>query len=359
MTTALLPRRFFGRAMISIVASGTLGLPSTSAAADAQPNALKFGSIRVGATVEGSLRIFREGVDAVGLPVKIEPPAFVRVENVQIGSQQFGPRTRGFCDIWVSLDTKRAGEYSGELRVEMGREKVAIPIAATVRPQMPRMTRLLVAQTPFTRFSTGNARLFDPWLQVIGDGHFDVHYLDPRPGMPVLGKVNLEKIDVVLLGQGGLLHLDDSEIKLLRGFVERGGRAVVAANYFYRGTVAKANELLKPSGLQMRDTEPSDRHEFLLRGDEIANDPLTTGLRSVYFWRPSPVAVTDPKRGKVLVSAPGYPGDGFVAVGHSGRGEVIALGDSLWWSWLGRDKAKGSQNVLLMRDLLMKTDRRK
>jgi hypothetical protein len=222
---------------------------------------------------------------------------------------------------------------------------------------MPRLTRLLVTETPFSRFSTSDAALFDAWRQIIDGAHLDVHYLDARPGLPVLRAFDLAKIDVVLLGQEGLLGLDDSDVDRLKTFTEQGGRTIVAANYFFRGTVGKANALLTPYSLRMRDVEPDRPNEFDIGAAEVASDPLTRGVTSLYFFRPSPVAVTDSGKGKNLVPAPAYPGEGFVAVARAGRGEVVALGQSLWWHWLtqGRDKTAG--NAVLMRNLLEKRAR--
>ena len=168
------------RTLLGVLASGVIFLslvPDRAAAAQIQPNALKFGSVRVGATVEGSVRIFRETANSSGLAIKVEPPGFVRVEDIKIGSQDYGGNIRGFCDLVFSIDTQRAGDYSGEVRVEIGRERFAIPVSATVRPQMPNLTRVLVVETPFSKFSTGDATDFDPWLDLVRQGHFDVHYL--------------------------------------------------------------------------------------------------------------------------------------------------------------------------------------
>src|SRR3954464_2646240 len=124
-------RRLFSPALLPVLASGVLALPHLhyrAAGGECQPNALKCGSVRVGATAEGSVRIFREGENASGLAIKVEPPAFVRVEDIQVGSQEYGANIRGYCDIRLSLDTRRAGDYSGELHVEIGREQVAIPV---------------------------------------------------------------------------------------------------------------------------------------------------------------------------------------------------------------------------------------
>jgi hypothetical protein len=355
------PRPLFP-ALLAALTSAVLALVFLSdrtVAGEFQPNYLKFGSVRVGATVEGSVRIFRAAESASGLAIKIEPPAFVRVENLEVGTQSYGGAMRGFCDISLSLDTERAGDYSGDLRFEIGRERVAVPLSVTVRPQMPHLTRVLVLETPFSKFSTNDATMFAPWLDLVNGAHLDVHYLDARRGMPVLREFDLAKIDVVLLGMEGLVGLQDSDIRLLKQFVEQGGRTVLAANHFFVGTVGKANELLVPYGLRMTDVESHDRLEFVLGAAEVTDDPLTQGVKSLYFHRPSPVAVTDSQKGKVLVAAPDYPGEGFVAVARAGQGEVVAVGESLWWSWIAMEKAKGSQNAVLLGNLLQKSSKRK
>jgi hypothetical protein len=200
-------RRQFSRTFLAVLASGVISVslvPARAAEAQIQPNALKFGSVRVGATVEGSVRIFRDTATSSGLAIKVEPPGFVRVEDIKVGSQDYGGNVRGYCDLSFSIDAERAGEYSGEVRVELGRQRVAIPVSVTVRPQMPNLTRVVVVETPFHKFSTNDATRFEPWLDLVREGHFDVHYLGSQRGLPVLRKVDLTKIDVVFLGMEGL-----------------------------------------------------------------------------------------------------------------------------------------------------------
>jgi hypothetical protein len=170
----------------------------------------------------------------------------------------------------------------------------------------------------------------------------------------VLREIDLAKFDVVVLGMEGLVGLSDPDIDRLKRFTEGGGRTILAANHFFVGTIAKANQLLVSYGLQMTDTEPRERPEFELGGSEIAEDPLTGGVKSLYFHRPSPVEVTGSQKGRILVAAPTYPGKGFIAVARADRGEIIALGESLWWYWLSQGRAKGADNAALMRNLLEK-----
>jgi hypothetical protein len=355
-------QRHFPLALLAVLASGVLAvlvLADHAAAGDIQPNALNFGSVRVGATVEGSVRIFRGAADAKGLVAKVEPPAFVRVDETKVGSQKFGAIDRGFCDLSVSVKTERTGTFAGEIHVEVGRERFAVPVSVTVRPQMPHLTRLLVVETPFGKYSTNDATQFAPWLDLVAESHLDVHYIDSQRGLPVFRKVDLAKIDVVLVGMEGLINLLDSDIAGLKQFTERGGRTILPANYFFRGTVEKANQLLVPYGLRMADAESRGQHEFTLGAAEIKDDPLTHGLKSLYFHRPSPVAVEDAQKGRILVASPENAGQGFVAVARAGQGDVIALGASLWWHWLYNGKARGADNAALLANLLDKREKSK
>ena len=137
---------------------------------------------------------------------------------------------------------------------------------------------------------------------------------------------------------------------------------IVPANHFAIGLVAKANELLTPYGLRMTDAEPGGRTpRFELKGAVISRDALTEGVKQVNVFRPSPTAVTDKAQGRILVAAPHYPGQGFVAVAKAGKGEVVAVGDSLWWYWIGGNGAAdgGSDNARLLQNLLSKPNQKK
>jgi hypothetical protein len=126
----------------------------------------------------------------------------------------------------------------------------------------------------------------------------------------------------------------------------RGPLLIVAANYFFRGTVAKANEIVEEYGLIIEDSEPRGAVEAPL----IEADILTTGLTSFTFNRPSPVRVTDAKRAKIIVGSPVDRDMGFVAISRD-KGEVVVLTQSLWWLWAGRD-SKDTDNGHLLVNLL-------
>ena len=51
----------------------------------------------------------------------------------------------------------------------------------------------------------------------------------------------------------------------------------------------------------------------------------------------------------------GNPGPAaYGVVIRDGKGEVIALGTSLWWNWIASDVERGADNALLLQNLLMK-----
>ncbi len=346
-------RRPFFAAAAMAAAAMILSIPASRAAGgDSQPDVLRFGPVRVGATVEGSVRIFRDEAEASPPTPKLEPPEFVRVRQVEVGTQNYGGNVKGFCDILVSLDTRRPGTVSGPIRVVVGRRRYAVPVSATIRPRIPRLTRTLVLSSPFTRFSTRDSGQWLPWLELVDAAHLDPHYVEVKPDAPVLRGIDLNRFDAVLLGMDGLTGLTDADVAALRRFTERGGRTIVAASRPFFGTVPKANRLLAPYGLEMRETESRDRPEYRLEGEAIARDPRTEGVGSLSFFRPAPIAVKDRARGRILVAAPGYPGEGFVAAARAGKGEVIAIGEALWWSWLAHDREKRSNNAALLGALL-------
>ena len=74
-------------------------------------------------------------------------------------------------------------------------------------------------------------------------------------------------------------------------------------------------------------------------------------MTKVDFFRPSPISVTNPSQGKLLVKSDDRV-NGYVAVSRqSGRGDVIVLTQSLWWTWIRSDPAN-ADNLRLFENLL-------
>ena len=86
----------------------------------------------------------------------------------------------------------------------------------------------------------------------------------------------------------------------------------------------------------------------------ISEHPFTRGVQKLKFHRPSPVAVTDKSKGKILAKAPPELGEGIIAVARVGDGEMIAVGISLWWYCIANPMEKDSDNAVLLKNLLMR-----
>jgi hypothetical protein len=324
-----------------------------ASAAEIQPDRLNFGTVHVGARVEGSVRIFVAPKDAEGKKAQVDAPAFVRILKVNVGTQDFGGNTKGFCDVDVSILTAQAGEESAPIRVTVGGQRVEVPVRASIRPRVAGATRVLVAETPFEKFSTSDGSLFDTWRKLVDSADLDVDYLEIA-GSSVLEGVDLAKFDVVLLGTSGVFHLKDGDVAALRQFAERGGRVIMTANHFFMGTVAKANRILIPYGLRMKDEESHERQKFDIGPESIAPCPFTEGVKALFFHRPSPTEVLDVNQTFVLVEGPPEVGGCLLAYAKAGEGEVLGLGESLWWNWLPK-----ADNAILFGNLLKKHPRAK
>ncbi len=331
-------------------------LLAESVAAKSQPDRFDFGPVRMGATVEGSILVFTDAEESVALSCDVQPPPFAKITRVQRGTatdRSGGTKTTFY--VYVAISTERMGEYAGTIALEVGSQKTTIPVKVNVLAPDASATRVLIVSTPFTCSSTGDATVFEPWLRLVESAKLDPDYFGVLQNQPVLRQLDVSRYDVILLGEYGLLRLHDFDIAKLRRFASDGGRLVVCANCFFQGTVDLANQLLGSAGLRMTDTEPSGTNSFDLTGSDIIRDPLTKSVRRVKCFRPSPIAVTDKSKGRILVKAPPYPGEGFVAAGRQGKGQIIALGQSMWWNWIGDARYKDSDNQQLLLNLVAKT----
>ena len=175
-------------------------LAAQPVAGKVQPDALTFGTVRVGATVEGSLRVFEDGNDTTGVAVKIKAPSFVRVKDQVLGTQTYGNLgTKIVCDISVSIDTSKSEDYVDNLDIQVGNQNVTVPVSVLVQPREAGLTRLLVVETPFQKFSTGDSSDFSAWLDLVKDAKLDVDYWLVDPKQSVLRDKDLSNFDVALV----------------------------------------------------------------------------------------------------------------------------------------------------------------
>ena len=316
-----------------------------------QPGKLNVGTIYVSSTVEASVRLLFKGDDPTKLRVATRPPPFMNVTQTNLGTQNQGNLgTYIFCDVFVSFETRDPGAFSDSIEVKVGETRVAVPVACEVLEIGPGLTRVLIVDTPFQRFSTMDATAFDPWLALVKSAKLNVSYLESDRETPVLRDIDLSKFDVVLLAGGGVINAHESDYRKLKTFVYYGGRLVVTANAFFRNTVEKANEFVTHYGLRLSDV---DSNLIDVNSTGIVRHPLTAGVRALKFHRASPVVAQAKDRATVLVQAPAEPEAGFLAVARAGKGEVVVLGESLWWSWMSSQLTSGADNEILLKNLLI------
>ena len=328
-------------------------------AGKSQPDRIDFGRVRIDAVVEGSILVFTDADESTELACDVQAPPFVKITSVQrgIATDRRGA-TKSTFYVYVAVNTQRIGEYEGAIAIDVGSQKTTIPAKVSILASDATATRVLIVSTPFNCSSAGESTALDPWLRLVEAAKLDPHYLEVVRNQPLLRELDLSRYDVILLGEYGLLRLLDADLAKLKRFVNNGGRLLICANHFFRGTVDMANRLLNSAGLRMTDTEPDvNNNSFALSGNDIVESPLTKSVRTMKFIRPSPIAVTDKSKGKILVHAPPYPGEGFLAAGQDGTGQIFVLGQSLWWSWIGEARYNKSDNRQLLLNLVTKASK--
>ncbi len=339
------------RARIAAFGLLLLAMPLFAGPLTPQPDRMAFGRVNVGAVAEGSVMVITDGKDATGLAVKIEPPPFVRIDRIRIDQQDYGEQKKVRCGFEIHLDTRKAGELKGDISIEFAGGKHALPVTATVAAPQKGQTRVLIVESPFQMYSTGDAKVFTRWLDLVKSANLDVQYWLAHADQPVLRGSTLENFDVVLLSEGGLFRLQDEDRKRLRRFVELGGRLIIGANAFMVGSVERANALVAPYGMKLHDEEqPFGRNAVPIPKERLVADPLTKDVASLFFFRPSPISITNAKKAKLLTHFDDNVG--VVAVARLDPGEVILLGDSMWWLWISQQQI--SDNAKMLRLMLTK-----
>jgi RNA polymerase sigma factor (sigma-70 family) len=323
------------------------------------PDRLPLGTVRVGATVEASFVLYEKGDDARKVPLTVEAPPFVKVlDQAVIDREVFDGNAwiKGVAGVVVvGIDTSKPGAFAGDVKVKLGTVTAKVPVSVVVKPPEPAAARLLVVESPFVAYSTSDAGDFKSWTDLVAEAAWDVSYLTVAQGKPVFRDFDLTRFDVVLLDPDALLSAGADDLKRVRAFVEGGGRLVLAASHAFVGSVEAANKVTEGYGLTMLDEEALyGKNEAILGKKAFGSELTEAGIGSARFYRGSPVVVTDAKRARVLVQAEGVggPGDGFVAAARAGKGEVLVLGQGLWWSWISADQAQGTDNARLLQLLL-------
>lgn len=308
-------------------------------AARLQPDVTALGTLRKGTRVESNIIVFWNDPATKAEKAVIEPPAFIRILRSSTRAHpQHGMMTR----VWFAIDTSKLGAHDGQIDIRYGDAKIKAPVSAVVLPNDRLSPRVLVAETPFEGYSTSTSTTFDAWRHLVATKKLEVHYIGtPKSGEHVLRAEDVSRVDVLLLGESSLIQLTESDVSLVQGFVCGGGRVIVTASSFFVGTVPAANKVLRPFGLQMN----TDRGRGNLQAldEDLAKHPLTAKVESITARTPCGTRIEGAQSGQVLVNMPGELA--FVALARSAAGgEVVTIGTSLWWKWIG--EAKGNSRLL-------------
>jgi hypothetical protein len=319
------------------------------------PDMLFLGAVREGALVEAGfghvVNAAAEQVDA-----RVDAPDFVEVQSVDTHTRRGGQRGEHRSRVVVKLRmaTDAVAVHAGSVRIRTSVGVADVPVELTVLPRDARRQRVLVVDSPFDAFSHGGPPGLSAFANVVTAADVDINYAHDLPHA-------LSHYDVVVLSGGPLVSMNPAQVDLVCGLVEAGGRLVVAANSYMLRSVDAANLVLDRHGMHMDNIQPKAAVDASEEDERIAlhgvgdinllkrQDPLTEGIATLVFHRPSPIRVTNPGLAALLAMAPPpfYHGDGFAAVSR-GRGEVVALAQSLWAHWAGMhsDNARFLLNLL-------------
>ena len=316
------------------------------------PSYLSLGTTYEGSVFEASVWIAVDGDDPTR-STKIEAPDFVKVKRATVTMQRsdkIEPRTT--CVVIFSVDTKAIGKYKGNCVVKIGEETITIPINVEVLAREPELPRVLVVQSPFHGQSSDGSGT-DGWAEMMRTSKLAVDNLDvDHEAESVLPAGELDHYASILVCDSGLWRLSAKDVERLQAYADSGGRVIVTANAFFRTTVEKANLLLERNGLHMLDEEKGGFELDKVKDDGLAKDPLLSGVAMLSFHRASPIKVTDKEKGTILAVAPPFPEHGFVAKANAGKGEIIAIGQSMPWNWISANGGKDADNAKLMLNVL-------
>ena len=315
------------------------------------PIRVELGVVRAGAIVETTVFIYwRAPANNAKVITKL-PPTIQQLTIESNKDDQGREETR----LALAIATDQLGKHETSIELSLGERKASIPVIWTVAPAVPNSSRILVASTPFRGDSSMLPEDFASWRDLIVEAQLDVDYRHRRKGASTFSTESLARVDIVLVGEECLLHITNSEVARLQGFICGGGRIVVFADAFFVGTAAAANRICEPFGIEVINREPPIGEPHAAFDGDLARHALNVGVKRIVVGRPSPTKITNPELATALVTLPTFGSEypfASIATTKSG-GEIIAVGNSLWWNWI----AKAPGNKRLLRNLLVRAPR--
>ena len=274
----------------------------------AQPEEMSFGTIYASSVVEAHLVL--HGTTMV---TSLTTPEWVKLDDAQFDDS-------GRYNIDITADTTTVGTHKGEMRFQTDIGELKMPLSISVIKSPAPRKKVLWISTPFDAFKGSSTAPID---ELIREHNLDFDFTQRIPS-------DLKKYQcIVLNGHSLVCDIWTEDVRRLHNFVEGGGRLIIWANYFYRGSVDSANRIVRRYGLEMLDTECYRAVNINILDEHLVTDwqrALLQGVRRLSFGRTSPIISQNPA--SMLIRNPDDETVAFVAMAKE-NGEVILIGQSL------------------------------
>ena len=288
---------------------------------------LDFGALHVDAIAEGHLAFEFKGVADPGLSLKIDVPSFVTVKDVRLsrrGDDRLGDVS---CVVTLALDTNQP-EAHGQRQGTLGDQEATVPVVASVAAREAGRTKVLVISNGFGSYSD-RADYYQPWFDLVREAKLDVSYMESpsvplATGPPVIGNLSplpeeLNRYDVILLADGGVVDLNVNTSSVMAQFANSGKRVILTASPALGDTVLHANRILDPLGMHMVDWDVDSPEPGYPRIEtaKLEAEELVEGVTKLTTFRPAAIQIRDPEKAKIPGLSPRE--SGWIRRGFSPR----------------------------------------
>ncbi len=287
----------------------------------AQPNNFVFSKVYPGSLAEGTFVVYASNINIVSKPDWISIIKITKISSSAGYERHI---------VLFRIDTSNAGEFNGDINIatERGDANFGVSIEILSNPKMP-ILNVLVSDTPYEAFS-GPTSFYE--LNRVAEMHnisFNYHYHgfgDTGSSLPAL-----QQYDMLILGEDALASITPEEVLMVRDFLNKDKKLIIAADSIYLGTIAGANLILDGRGL--RFLEGYYTLNRFLQSSYIINDPFTENVFMVYFTKASLISAQPEKATLLVKYTLADLTKGLVAVERD-NAKILSLGSSLWWNWI-------------------------
>lgn len=319
------------------------------------PEILDFGKLRKDGIIEARIVLEQPSRPGDTSAPQIIPAAHISVfgrggrRTTPLNSTYFVTRYQYI----VRVDTSKSGDFESTIAISWNGEAVTVPVRYTVQNENRERQRVLIIETPFNGNGVRHGRVLDALRAIVEQAALDVEYHDSTQDKgSTFSSLDLTPYATILLAGDCLKLLTDPLMEnKLTTYVKGGGTLIVAANAYLGESVQNANQILTNFGMEMQYKEV-ENSEVAIPGSD-ATFPELTGVSSLRFHRPSPILITDPSIAHIIVAAPEFPALAYIARGDAGDGEIVAIGQSQWWNWIGEERMTDFDNAKLLQNMLL------